>query len=441
MFKISRESIQFQNKDSFVDQACTIISDIYKGIENHTYKSNLAIIKSEHIKSLEKLIQSRFNMFFIFDGVMSEHYPAAVMPFLSDKLLESGLLDQIKSYKITDLFSGFSLLKKFAALDKERELYLSRINKRKGFVDLKYARVGGYLSDVKSYLAFNFFFMHDLKLSEREVVAILLHEIGHGFMGLITHHRLSTTNAIILDALTSVNKNDVDKQYFIFKRHFKQEDLDKAGMTGQETIEDFYGKAAALYIQQLPSQFGSSKYDETHYETIADGFVVRFNLGQEIVTGLEKMHRAYGATMDKNGALYWTVVTIDVMIHAILLATVFPFGAMISLFLLWNIFGNSNTTMTYDFPLERYTRIKHGIVQNLKDTSLPKDLTQNLVNQYETITEIIESTDYFKGVGNIVADFVFPTNRNNANLIQQHQQVEDSLNNALFVKSAQLRSV
>jgi hypothetical protein len=107
--------------------------------------------------------------------------------------------------------------------------------------------------------------------------------------------------------------------------------------------------------------------------------------------------------------------------------------------LIITLYSSENTEMTYDFPLERYNRIKLSLINNLKNLNLPEELVKNLLEQYVFITETIEKSMYFKPLQSRVADLILSSNRNSNYYINLQQTIEKNLNNSLFLKSAQIR--
>ena len=439
MQTLALELIGYQNNDPFPGKLTSLLNSIYKDINNNVYKNNKEIItKAPQIKSIEKLIKERFNMNVIFDKELHEYIPAAIIPFLSDYLTEATALKNISASTLGNLFGSTNIFKHIKSLDKEKEDYFKRIHNRKGFVDLKNARVGGYLADVKNYLIINFFILKKEGITTEELCAIILHELGHAFVGLETHHRLSTTNSTIAEVLNDINNNKVDKAYYTFKKKFDIKDIENASLGNNNEVVDFYGKIANTYLGELNSQLINNKYDETNYENLADGFASRFNVNRELVSGLNKIHLNYGSTLENNRMIYSTLFIIDLTLHLMLLALTGVIGVVLCSYLMLAIYGNRNNTMTYDFPIERYNRIKNSIINNLKNKHLPKVLVKDLLEQYYFIDEVINKSMYFKGVLPRIADFIIPENRNNQYYIALQQTIENNLSSVLFLKSAEV---
>lgn len=442
MAQLALEIIAYQNQDSFPGELTVAIENIYDSIDKKKYANNLSLIdKSPEIARIEKMIFGRFNMKVVFDKELSQYIPAAVIPFMSDYLTEVTSLKKISITDLKGLFGGTNIFRHVKKLDKEKEEYLKRIHRRKGFVDKKNARLGGYLSDVKNYLIINFFQLKAEGLTPQEVVAVMLHELGHAFVGLETHHSLTTTNAVIAEIVDDINNNKQDRAYYVFKRHFNQEDIIDASLGGQKEITDFYGKLASTYVGQLQSQFLNGKYDETNYENLADSFATRFNVGKDLVSGLHKIHVRYGDVMDQNRTLWFAVLFVD-MIG--LIGWTFFLGGVVAAILaqmaLYVLFGSNPDHMTYDDPQGRYVRIKNGIINNLKNQKLPVKLTKELVDQYLFIDELVKISQPVKSVFDF-SEYLHPGNREDNYHIHLQQTVENNLNSVLFLKSAQLRTI
>ncbi len=442
MFHIATELIGYQNQDKFPERLAGLIASIYDRIDKKEYRNNDELVKkAPEIKQIEDLIKDRFNLNMPFDKELHAYVPAAVIPFLSDYLIEASSVRNFSSDFLGQLFGGVNIYRHIQKLDKEKEAYFKRIHNRRGFVDRKSARVGGYLADVKNYLILDFFFLKDHELTPMEAAAVTLHEIGHAYTGLETHHRLTQTNSTIMDIMEDINKNKRDKAFYKFKRYFNQDDLESAALGSDTEIHDFYGKLANTYLTELSSQMGNYKYDQTNFENLADSFATRFNLGRELTSGLHKLHTRYGIVRSDSLTLYATLMFIDLLLLTLMLVVLGPVGIALAALMIMTVYNQSMTHMTYDFPLDRYNRIKNSIVNNLKNQQLPKELVKDLIDQYLFIDEVIDKSMHFKEVLEHISDWINFSNRENNHYIHVQQTIENNLNSVLFVKSAQLRTL
>ena len=440
MKSIANEMIHYQNNDKFPERLTAIVENIFKQIDSKKFKNNRELLtKSEFAPLIQKLIRERFNLNVEFDAEFSEYYMAAIIPFMSDYLSSVSSVNNLGPKVLSDLFAGINIFKHYQKIEKERESYFARIHNRKGFIDKKHARVGGYLADVKHYLLINFFMLKAEDETPAEVAAIILHEIGHAFTGLETHHRLTTGNATIMDVLNNINKNQSDKAIYTFKKNFDAKDLEKAALDNNKEITDFYGKVANTYLGELNSQLINNKYDETNFENMADSFAVRFNMGRELFTSLHKLHERHGMVTQRTSMFYWTILMIEFLLLSIQFIILGPAVMGVVALILLAFTNMPAGHMTYDHPVDRYNRIKNGIVNNLKNDKLPYSTAKDLIEQFLLIDSVMKHSTEFKGIVDTLFDPLDFVNRSDNYYIRLQQTIENSLNNILFVKSAQLR--
>jgi len=440
MKNIALELINYQNNDSFPIKLTAYIREIYRLIDSKEYTSNKSLVsKSSIIKDIDNLIKSRFNLNVISDSRLSKSLDAAIIPFLSDYLLgiKNRDKDTIKNVNMTGANKLYEYINKIQV---EANKTFDEIDNKTGYVDLKNARVGGYLSEVKHYLIINYFKLKNYGILPEELTAIILHDIGHAFNGLETHHRLTTTNSTITDILNEINNNKIDKAYYIFKTKFKEKELEDAALGKDDNIKDFYSKLASSYIKKLDSHILNSKYNETNYENLSDSFATRFNVGKDLVSGLNKMNIKYWKAIYNNKFFYSILIFLDLLLSLSIISAHGLVGGIIGILILSLLFGVviSSSNMTYDFPIERYNRIKNGIINNLKNRDLPNELVIELLEHIEAIDNFIKRTDYFKPIYSIIGEYINPIAFNNNYYTKLQQNIENTLNNILFVKSAKL---
>lgn len=440
MFKESLEMIAYQNNDDFPDKLQLLIEGIYKEINNKIYMDNNTLIeKSTYIKDIEKLIKDRFNMICVFDPKLHVLTPAGIIPFFQDYLKEFGFLKNIGVDLFVNMVKFNSIITHKNKIDKEKKNILNAIHNKRGYIDLKNARVGGYLSEIKHYLLFDFFTLIKLGFTEREVVAVILHELGHAFHGLEVHFKLEKSNSTIVDILNNINDNKQDRALYIFKKHFNKKEFESLSVSNKKEIYDFYGVLALSYLEEIKTQMINSKYDETNFENLADSFASRFNMYKDIVSGLHKLDKTYYNNKVSNRLTYSTFFIINLLLKILIFAVFGPVGIALFIYILVYVTGNRNTVMRYDFPIDRYNRIKNSLINNLKDINLPEEIVKNLLEQYVFITNIIEKSNFFEGTMDYIANIIILENRNNEYYINLQQTIENNLNNLLFVSAQKLK--
>lgn len=434
---VALETIDYQYKDSFPNEVEKLVSSIYSDIEKKTYEDTVKLVgKSSAIKSLEKLFMSRLGLNVKFSPYLDIVAPAAIIPFFGD---------YFRNVNEPDGFVFGMNLKKaideFENIHKERGKMLKAIHNRKGFVNTKLAKVGGYLSDVRHTLIIDFFSLRSHRLSAGEVTAIILHELGHAFNGLEDHNKLETTNRAILDVLNDIYDKKVEHVDYVFKNKATQKEFENASMSDSKVQMDFCSEVANEYLGVVNTQLMNGKYDETNFENMADSFATRFGRGRDLITGLDKIHRATGQVLPNSKGLYLAILTIEALLFAGCFLTVPVLGAVVFAIYMVGFFTAGSDTMTYDFPIERYNRVRNTLINGMKRLDLPKDVLKDLLEQYDVVSDLMEKGMAMKPSTEVLARLLRPSVRNQAYHIDLQQKIENSLNNHLFVNTARLRAI
>lgn len=437
--RLSLETIDYQYKDSFPPALERAIEEIYDGINTHGYKTTQEVVKSHpSVKTIESLIRQRFNLNIEVQRDLHVLSPAAIIPFFGDYYRH----DVNHSGGVKDFFNFNSLrvIDTINAIVKDRKATLAKIHDKEGFINTKLARVGGYLAQVRHYLIIDFKWMVDKGITPKELVAIILHEIGHAFDGLEEHYRLDTVNRSILDILVDLNDNKTDSAKYKFKKRFSKSEFDKSHLSNEQERQDFCGELARQYIGQVKSQLPSRKYDETNFENMADTFATRFGMGKYLVSGLDKLMRMSGSVVDNTMTNRVLFYSLDAIVIALAFLIIPVYGAICWAIVMMYLTNVSNDTLTYDKPLERYQRIRNTIVNALKKVDLPKDVLKDLLEQLKYIDETIANAASMTSILELSGNALFANARRDMYYIDLQREIEDNLNNNLYVKSAQLKA-
>jgi hypothetical protein len=435
----SLETIQYQHKDRFVSQLQGLLATVYTSLKAKEYKTtNQLIAKHPAIPQLETLFKDRLGLNIEITKDLYVLSPAAIVPFFGDYL---------RGYKTMGFYQTFGsgirfgdILKKIETIEKSKLTAMKKAHNQTGYVDLKHAKVGGYLSALRHYLLLDFVWMYQMEITVPELAAIITHELGHAFDGLEEHYRLEKTNRAIFDILCDLRENNEDKALYRFRNTFTEAEFKHSQLSTDTERQDFCSELALQYLGGIKSQYLDDKYDETNFENMADSFATRFGMGKDIVSGLHKLHLSGASVLPRNGLGYGVLTLSYVLTGAVALLIAPPYGAIAYVGLAMLFMGKRNADMTYDLPLDRYQRVKNTIVNALKDTQLPKEVTQDLLEQIEFIDTLLEGfLDNADSLGDHVANFLSPSSRNAQYYIALQQSFERSLNNPLFIKSAELR--
>lgn len=446
---ISTEMIQYQNKDSLPGELTSLIERIYQEIDHNLYANPAELtMKSTYSQELLKKLRKRFNLDLRYDqDLLALDVAAIYLPF-REFTQDVSIITELKASTFVDLINNFTsyekIVKKLQALQNERVKLMKSLNNKKGSINLKYAKVDGYFSTIPSYLIIDFQSLKAVGMTPREVTAVILHEVGHVFSVFENHFRLEKINLSLYNIVDEMNKNHQEKAEYIFKNEIATEDEFKEYLKSERTRSDMTMAVATSYLNKINAQIYNSKYLETVSESQADEFVTRFGLGKEIVSGLNKIYTLTGVTFNKTYEIYQSFYVIFMIVYmfGITLFSV-AFAPMLGLILLGMMGGaifGPDFPMPYDRPLDRFNRIRNSITNNLKNTNLPTDIVQTLLSQYAFVNEIIENSAQLENFVEVIRRTINPTSIEVKRYVEVQKKIENTLNNVLFVKSAQIKT-
>lgn len=432
----SQELIKYNLDDYYVKDCEDIIEDIFIDIQNGTYKDNKSLIKfSSHIKELQKLIKKRFNINAFFPVEFADlGYDAAVLPILGDSLTYS-----IYKGFFLNGFSYADMVKKIKEITATNNSIMVKNHLKKGYVDFKNAKIGGYLAEYEQNFIMDFFSLKNRGLTPIEVVAVLTHEIGHVFHGLSEHFHLERVNSIYMDIIKEIADNKLDRAIYVYNNKVANEkEFQVKALSESTTREDFNHEVVSSYVDITRAQVINSKYLETDFEAIADNFVVKFGLGDSLASALSKFPNGYVAIN-----VMTTVSTIYFLALILMTGSLISIAAVGSIYLLFVYFleGDDNVNMTYDVLKERYERIYIAMIQALKPLDKLNDKTiKDLVEKITAIKKIMDEAPDLKIIDRFVANAIFKRHRDAKYYRDLQRFLERGLNTELYFDAARIKT-
>jgi len=330
---------------------------------------------------------------------------------------------------------------------------IKNLKSNRGTVNLRLARVSGMFSERLHHVFFDLWSnVKVLNLTAAEMVAIVLHEIGHAFTTFEYSDRLESMNQVIADIakeMYSENRHDV-----INYKYIKLEDMasSKKPIAFTDLTKDservILGRRLFdLYFEESQSQYKDDRYDYTASEQLADQFSARFGYGRHLVSSLEKINRHYHGPHESVFALsifFDTLLptfniislTFNTLVYVTTPLTVFALAlTAITIFMS----GDRFKDMTYDDLVTRYKRIRDQYVQMLMDEDLSREEVRPAL---AAIKEIDASMDKIKQSPNVYAEIsnvIFPTHRSAARTVAIQKMLETVILNPLYVKSSEIK--
>ncbi len=430
---ISSELIKFQTNE-FGQKLESVITRIKNEIENNDlnisqYDSDIKKNKSSNLsiytESLPDIVKKYTGLTVEFDFTNGSPGAIFVFPFNRNSIL---LKDYIRNkYYIPG----------------ESTILQTSINV-KGIVDLDKGIVGGIFSKYKHKMYVDFYINLALyQLTVRQVVAIMMHELGHAITYYEMSNKLSTTN----QALNELNENLIngvdtpDKREYIFRELSGSLNLSNEKFTellneNNRTILGY--KMFKLYLEGVDSLRRDYKYDETSSEYIADNFAVKHGYGRDIIEALDKL--SAGSIEKSNAAYYYahfaTILFDFIVVPIAIISSLGGIFMPIMLFIALLHFMATNINrkdMTYDDLKDRYTRIRNTMISQLKNRALPREISAQIIEDIELVDKIIDDTRKFESAFSAIVNFVTPSGRHTKNRINKDQLLEQLASNDLYL--------
>ncbi len=353
-----------------------------------------------------------------------------------------------------DTILGYKTLKDFYVEESNATMKRLKEVKNRSHIDLDKGRVSGIFSEYETPIYMGYYAIRSMRLTPREIAAILAHEVGHCLVAYEMAFRTVRTNQILAAASKAAAGGDKGQYEYVLKTAEEVLDL-KSGMfdeiketKDQKTVMTvIMGKAERKTHDD--SLMGNTTYDITTFEALADNYAARLGLGKELVTGLEKLYREFGAAEFSSGARI-AATMLDIYSVVSMIGAVIAMGSnpiMGALYLGLNMLGlyarldGRDHNNVYDKLTIRFKRVKEQIIQYLKDKSLPAADVKRSLESVAHIEKTIAQISEYKGFLPAIFNMVDPASRavNSARDIQQN--LEAMVANDMYLKAAALRTM
>jgi len=360
--------IEPQLHDPFVD-------DLTEWI--HTARKHKTLSKGLR-KELEEMIYDRFGMPV---EVVANGGPATFPHVFSDHVLSEYTQDDVEAEAATD-----------PTVAKMRDVQ-EKLNNLSYTVDLKKAKVYGLPKNLKAilYIGFDTVFK-DKSMTDKEIAAVLLHELGHDFTFLYYNNKNIHMSVTLTEQILKTLNNPPET---------KQE-IKSATDRFKQIVEDY-----KKYMDELGniSEFHQETFKVRDVEIEADSFATRFGLGAELASGLQKLVKPilyYTPKIMLMMLIANSVLLIEILVSAILkgnitfllasikglliYTTIFIIVFLILLGLFMTVLGYANKDkFTYEKLYDRIARIKREYIKVLRLENMRKEDISYIIGQIDQI--------------------------------------------------------
>jgi len=278
------------------------------------------------------------------------------------------------------------------------------------------------------------------KFEAAEIVAIMLHEIGHivSYVELLT--RTTRTNYLIRATVEAI-LDATDNEHRMAVLH-KVEDAtgwefnDKKELVKSNDKETYQAiilsKAAAASVSEL----GSNLFDMRGFEAMADQYAARHGAAIHLATGLDKVYRGMRSTAYLTRPLFYMLEVVKITLF--LSVAVSGIGGILIAPLL--LLGNPNA-VEYDKPLSRLSRIRSQLVETVKDTTLSDETRKAVLADITALNTVMSAMGESETFYEFLWSRVLPVVGKSGKEIDFQRDLEKLLNNELFVTAAAVKSL
>lgn len=306
----------------------------------------------------------------------------------------------------------------------------------KGWVDPENGKVGGIFSELKCDMMVSTDFLDPGYITDREVAAIILHELGHAF----TYFQFMTTIAygalVIKQSINNIFATDsYDKKTMILKEADQalniEDTMESIELSVETTEDNLETLLVARFMRELLTRSSTSHYDMRNCEQLADAFAVKFGAGTDLARVNHKFHKEFKEYGNEN-------FFVHVLSQAGLLAGFILLGSCSLKQVLLSMAQPKN----YDDPKDRVAFIKFQLIDDLK--RLPqgaKSARQELVESISEVDKVLKTIVVHRNVFTFIHETFTVAGKSAKKQQDQMKQLESLLYNDLFYQSAKMKTM
>ena len=298
--------------------------------------------------------------------------------------------------------------------------------KLSGSVDIANVRVTGVFSDIASELFIGSDLFEPDGLTDSEVAAIILHELGHVF----TYFQFISTIALGSLVIQQTVNNVFQSDNYQTKKIQIQACEEVLGIESELAIEHWTDTSkenlevimVSRFYRALTSRSSTSYYDVRNCEQLADTFAAKHGAGLDLARANHKLNKQFNMYGNKNFFIHILRETSS------LLSVIFSLNYSVNGILL-----TLNQPKLYDDPKDRIEFIKFQLIDDLKHLPRGDNKTRgNIVASIKEIDKITKSIVSRRNIFTFIHETFSPFGKSAANQQKQQKQLEEMLYNDLY---------
>lgn len=317
-----------------------------------------------------------------------------------------------------------------------------------GGVDFETGKVSGVFSKLTSEIWITKGAIEgygQIRLTSGEITGMIIHEIGHVITYFATLGQTFRT-AFILDGFVreTMKVNEKEVRYKLI-REFESETgvtiSDKARVAESENEGSIATVVLSDIIESSRSQYGTTLYDMRSWEALSDQYAARMGCAGELASALDKLYGIY-EPMYYRGTFKYLMVEIGKFLGVFLLITANALLLnIIGLVIIFVYLSASPHQREYDNPHERLVKLRNELIAQLKDKNINKERSASLLADIEAINRALDNVkdrhSFFEKFWLVVS----PYTRRQVKMGKEIQELEQLVNNEIFVEAAKLKKL
>lgn len=317
-------------------------------------------------------------------------------------------------------------------------------------INLKTGRVSGIWQDIDALMGIPIDDVFSAKYTVAQLAGLSLHEVGHLFTYFEHFGKTATTNQVIAGLAEEMNKTEdrtIRSGLFQDAAEALGVQIPSFDLSKKKDVQ--IALTELLSITSSKSSMGSSEYDVTSAEAMADQYAARHGYALEIAQALEaggyiftsKKEVLRGAVYVAETVSFGQLLISSGFLGAVtfgvvgLLAAIGAVGALAMC-----IQGTSHRDFTYDNPHTRIKRLREQMIHLLKNNDVGKETHRQALNQIAAMDELLKTVVDMEYLLDAIVDYFKPFNTV-ADRVKLHRRLEELANNDLFVAAAKLRQL
>ena len=305
-------------------------------------------------------------------------------------------------------------------------------------VDLRTGRVKGYFNQVKITIVMALNLFTDKKYKTQNICGIYAHELGHAFTYFEYFGNIMRRSILIDQASKTVMNNNFNSESKVKLLQEVEKQLGIENLQLEKTI-NLPNEKAKLRVEQVlitddlfnhtRTESSTPYYDARNIEQLADQFCVIHGMGVWQAEALTVIYKHYRDSSVVSAA--------EFVIVEIIKLTLFLLFTFMNPFLVL-IYGLTfiPTAEWYDKPKQRIEQLKRQLISNLKLASDPA-VKEKLMSDIKAVDELLEQYKQRRGLFELYTNHLNPVGRRMYKEENFRKQIENYLNNDLFVKAAE----